>query len=145
VPAIPPKYHNQNYRSVMDNKTPDRLRPVLPEGKLSNSSGASTQKVSDISSSSNYERGDLDSLPSPEPTLPPAGTKAGDEMRVSLLSRVDESLTSPVSPEIPISGGGWKGAVWGYGAREPPRPADWRPPYPPRTQGRNENESWWKR
>jgi Kelch motif len=147
VPPIPPKYQNQNYRSTLDHTTPDRLRPIMPEDELSTNSSQSVSsgpKVSDISSSSKYERGDLESLPSPETSLPLPGTKQGDDIRRRLLERVEPGLVSPISPET-ANGPGWKG-VWGYGAREPPRPAEWRPPMGRRSGSgeREGNENWWK-
>ena len=158
VPPIPAKY--QGFRSVNDETAPDRLRPILPEGEPSSTtdqsgttgSSSSGQKVSDISSQSNYsnyERGDLESLPSPETSLPPPGTKYGDEMRRSLLERVESGLVSPISPEA-TTNPGWKG-VWGNGQNQPQRqlPADWRPGNGRRGSGgsavREESESWWKR
>ena len=142
VPAIPSKYQNQNHRSLANDSTPDRLRPLLLEGELSANSSHSGQKVSDVSSTSNYDRHDLESLPSPENSLPPAGTRNGDEVRRTILERVESGLVSPISPDT-STGPGWRG-VWGYGARDPPRPAEWKPPSG-RSSGPDDKETWWRR
>ena len=156
VPPIPSKY--QAYRSVNDESTPGHLRPVLPEGELSHNSTSATSssgpKISDISGSSTYDQQDqrdLESLPSPESSLPPPGTKYGDDMRRSMFERVESDMVSPISPDTATGPQGWKG-MWGYGAKEPSRqlPADWRPGQAQvqvqgRRSGEEQNESWWKR
>ena len=153
VPPIPSKY--QAYRSVNDDSTPNRLHPTIPEGELSRNSTSATSssgpKVSDISGSSNYDQQDqrdLESLPSPESSLPPPGTKYGDDMRRSMFERVESDMISPISPDH-ANAPGWKG-MWGYGANQPSRqlPADWRPgqgQMQGRRSGEEQNESWWKR
>jgi hypothetical protein len=140
VPTIPARY--QNARSLSYDTTPARLRPSLPGSDPSSTSNpysdTSGQKVSSMSSGPYEADTDKDYIPSPEASLPPAGTPYGDHIRSSLMERVEHDVVSPISPDA-TGGPGWKG-VWGYGAQEGPRRAEDR--------GRNSgegHENWWRR
>lgn len=116
-PAYPPMPQAPaQYRSVSQDYTPNRLRPILPDSEPTDDGNSNSYNSNSHSSSSGQKISSLSSEPSPENTL----TKTNaEEYRQSLLA----SAVSPISPE--------DGKFAWHGHQR-------------RNSGEKEMESWWK-